>query len=67
MIINKARQVSQGYHQQERIDFIKTFAFVARIEAIRIMLAFAAHKKIKIFQMDVKKEKGIQYLTFKVG
>ncbi|KAJ9539003.1 LOW QUALITY PROTEIN: hypothetical protein OSB04_031736 [Centaurea solstitialis] len=43
-----------GYSQQEGIDYDETFAPVARIEAIRIFLAYAAHKNIKVFQMDVK-------------
>ncbi|KAJ9546973.1 hypothetical protein OSB04_019516 [Centaurea solstitialis] len=42
------------YSQQEGIDYNETFAPVARIEAIRIFLAYAAHKNIKVFQMDVK-------------
>ena len=54
MVRNKTRLVAQGYNQQEGIDFIETFAFIARLEAIRIMLAFVAHKNIKLFQMDVK-------------
>lgn len=54
VVRNKARLVAQGYNQQEGIDFTETFAPVARLEAIRIMLAFAAHKNIKLFQMDVK-------------
>ena len=44
----------QGYNQQEGIDYDETFALVARLEAIRILIAFAAHKDIKLFQMDVK-------------
>ena len=54
MVRNKTRLVAQGYNQQEGIDFIETFAFIARLEAIRIMLVFVAHKNIKLFQMDVK-------------
>ncbi|KAJ9535178.1 LOW QUALITY PROTEIN: hypothetical protein OSB04_un001742 [Centaurea solstitialis] len=49
-----ARLVAKGYSQQEGIDYDETFAPVARIEAIRIFLAYAAHKNIKVFQMDVK-------------
>ena len=48
------KMVAQGYSQQEGIDFPETFAFIARVEAIRIMLAFDAHKNIKLFQMDAK-------------
>jgi len=54
IIRNKARLVAQGYNQQERIDYDETFALVARLEAIRILLAYASHKNIKLFQMDVK-------------
>ncbi|XP_075086522.1 uncharacterized protein LOC142169186 [Nicotiana tabacum] len=51
---NKARLVAQGYSQQEVIDYDETFTPVARLESIRILLAFAAHKGFKLFQMDVK-------------
>ena len=54
VVRKKARLVAQGYNQQEGISFIETFAFFARLEAIRIMLSFATHKNIKLFQMDVK-------------
>ncbi|KAJ9561525.1 hypothetical protein OSB04_006685 [Centaurea solstitialis] len=54
IVRNKARLVAKGYSQQEGIDYDETFAPVARIEAIRIFLAYAAHKNIKVFQMDVK-------------
>ena len=51
---NKARLVAQGYNQQEGIDFDQTYAPVARLESIRMLLAYACYKKIKLFQMDVK-------------
>nr|GEX30632.1 hypothetical protein [Tanacetum cinerariifolium] len=51
---NKARLVAQGYHQEEGIDFEESFALVARLEAIRIFLAYAAHKNLVVYQMDVK-------------
>nr|GEU76003.1 putative polyprotein [Tanacetum cinerariifolium] len=51
---NKARLVAVGYSQQEGIDYDETFAPVARIEAIRLFLAYAAHKDFTVFQMDVK-------------
>ena len=51
---NKARLVVKGYSQQEGIDYDETYALVARLEAIRIFLAYAAHMKFKVFQMDVK-------------
>ena len=51
---NKARLVGKGYSQEEGIDFDETFAPVARLEAIRIFLAYGAHKGFSFFQMDVK-------------
>ncbi|GJV15122.1 retrovirus-related pol polyprotein from transposon TNT 1-94 [Tanacetum coccineum] len=51
---NKAQLVAKGYRQEEGIDFEESFAPVARIEAIRIFLAYAAHKNMVVFQMDVK-------------
>jgi hypothetical protein len=51
---NKARLVAQGYSQVEGLDFRKTFAHVARVEAIRILLAFVMSKEFKLYQMDVK-------------
>ncbi|GKC19639.1 retrovirus-related pol polyprotein from transposon TNT 1-94 [Tanacetum coccineum] len=46
MLKNKARLVAKGYRQEEGIDFEESFAPVARIEAIRIFLAYAAHKNM---------------------
>ncbi|GJU74516.1 retrovirus-related pol polyprotein from transposon TNT 1-94 [Tanacetum coccineum] len=51
---NKARLVAQGYSQEEEINYDETFAPVARMEAIRIFLAFAAYMNFKVYQMDVK-------------
>ncbi|GKD24127.1 retrovirus-related pol polyprotein from transposon TNT 1-94 [Tanacetum coccineum] len=51
---NKARLVARGYRQEEGIDFEESFAPVARLEAIRIFLAFAAHMNMIVYQMDVK-------------
>nr|GEZ18272.1 hypothetical protein [Tanacetum cinerariifolium] len=51
---NKAHLVAQGYHQEKRIDFEKSFAPVTRLEAIRIFLTYAAHKNMVVYQMDVK-------------
>nr|GEY46073.1 uncharacterized mitochondrial protein AtMg00810-like [Tanacetum cinerariifolium] len=51
---NKARLVARGYRQEEGIDFEESFAPVARFEAIRIFLAYAAHKNMVVYQMDVK-------------
>nr|GFA08645.1 hypothetical protein [Tanacetum cinerariifolium] len=54
VIQNKARLVAVGYSQQEGIDYDEMFAPVARIEAIRLFLAYAPHKDFTVFQMDVK-------------
>nr|GEY46515.1 putative ribonuclease H-like domain-containing protein [Tanacetum cinerariifolium] len=51
---NKARLVARGYHQEEGIDFEESFAPVARLEAIRISLAYTAHKNMVVYKMDVK-------------
>ncbi|GJZ96430.1 retrovirus-related pol polyprotein from transposon TNT 1-94 [Tanacetum coccineum] len=51
---NKARLVAQGHNQQEGIDFDETYAPVARLESIRIILAYACAYDFKLFQMDVK-------------
>nr|GEW80319.1 retrovirus-related Pol polyprotein from transposon TNT 1-94 [Tanacetum cinerariifolium] len=51
---NKALLVARGYHQEEGINFEESFALVARLEAIRIFLAYAAHKNMVVYQMDVK-------------
>ncbi|GKA39355.1 retrovirus-related pol polyprotein from transposon TNT 1-94 [Tanacetum coccineum] len=51
---NKARLVAQGYNQHEGIDFDETYAPVARLESIRILLAYACAHDFKLFQMDVK-------------
>nr|GEZ49969.1 retrovirus-related Pol polyprotein from transposon TNT 1-94 [Tanacetum cinerariifolium] len=51
---NKARLVARGYRQEEGIDFEESFAPVARLEAIRIFLAFATQKNTVVYQMDVK-------------
>ncbi|GJZ17209.1 retrovirus-related pol polyprotein from transposon TNT 1-94 [Tanacetum coccineum] len=51
---NKARLVAQGYNQQEGIDYDETYALVARLESIRILLAYACAVDFKLFQMDVK-------------
>nr|GFC91264.1 retrovirus-related Pol polyprotein from transposon TNT 1-94 [Tanacetum cinerariifolium] len=51
---NKARLVACGYRQEEGIDFKESFAPVARLEAIRIFLAYTAHKNMVVYQMYVK-------------
>nr|GEV92354.1 hypothetical protein [Tanacetum cinerariifolium] len=54
VIRNKSRLVVRGYRQEEGIDFEVSFAPVSRMEAIRIFLAYAAHKSFTVVQMDVK-------------
>ncbi|GJZ43960.1 integrase, catalytic region, zinc finger, CCHC-type containing protein [Tanacetum coccineum] len=54
MVRNKTRLVTKGYRQEEGINFEESFAHVARLEAVRMFIAYAAHKNITIFQMDVK-------------
>ena len=54
IIKNKARLVAKGYSQEERIDFDETFTPVARLEPIRIFIAFAAYSNFKVYQMNVK-------------
>lgn len=44
----------QGYNQEEEIDFDKTFAPVARLEAIRLLVAFVAYMEFILYQMDMK-------------
>ncbi|GJY34456.1 retrovirus-related pol polyprotein from transposon TNT 1-94 [Tanacetum coccineum] len=51
---NKARLVAQGYNQQEGIDYVETYAPVAILESIRILLAYACVLDFKLIQMDVK-------------
>nr|GEV83207.1 retrovirus-related Pol polyprotein from transposon TNT 1-94 [Tanacetum cinerariifolium] len=51
---NKARLVTHGYNQQEGIDYDETYAPVARLESIRILLAYACALDFKLYQMDVK-------------
>ncbi|GKF39067.1 retrovirus-related pol polyprotein from transposon TNT 1-94, partial [Tanacetum coccineum] len=51
---NKARLVTQGYNQQEGIDYDEKYAPVARLEPIRILLAYACTIDFKLFQVDVK-------------
>jgi hypothetical protein len=54
VVRNKARLVAQGYTQVEGLDFGETFAPMARLEAIQILLAYACAHNIKLYQMDVK-------------
>ncbi|KAI3754817.1 hypothetical protein L1987_54608 [Smallanthus sonchifolius] len=54
VVRNKARLVVQGFYQEEGLDYDDVFAPVARIEAIRIFLAYVLYKKFTVYQMDVK-------------
>ena len=54
VIRNKARLVCKGYAQVEGIYFEETFAPIDRLEAIKMFLAFASYKKLRVYQMDVK-------------
>ncbi|GJV09098.1 retrovirus-related pol polyprotein from transposon TNT 1-94 [Tanacetum coccineum] len=56
VIRNKAILVAKGYAQEEGTDFEESFALVARLEAVRIFVAYAAHKSFPIYQMEVKTE-----------
>jgi hypothetical protein len=51
---NKAHLVAQGFSQVEGLEFGETFALVACLEAIRILLPFATSKGFKLYQMDLK-------------
>jgi hypothetical protein len=53
VVRNKARIVTQGFSQVEGLDFGETFAPVARLEAIKILLAFAVSKRFKLYQMNM--------------
>ena len=54
VVRNKLRLVAKGVFQVEGLDFGETFALVVRLEAIRILLAYASHHEMKLYQMDVK-------------
>nr|GFD32597.1 retrovirus-related Pol polyprotein from transposon TNT 1-94 [Tanacetum cinerariifolium] len=54
VIRNKSRLVAKGYAQKEGVDFEESFAPVARLEAVRLFIAYAAHKSFSIYQIDVK-------------
>nr|GEV51873.1 hypothetical protein [Tanacetum cinerariifolium] len=56
VIRNKARLVAQGHTQEEGIDYDEVFTHVARIEAIRLILAYASFKDFVVYQMDVKSD-----------
>lgn len=54
VVKNKVRLVAQGYNQEEGIDFDETFAPVAILKSIRMLLAFICYKDFILYQMDVK-------------
>nr|GFC13457.1 retrovirus-related Pol polyprotein from transposon TNT 1-94 [Tanacetum cinerariifolium] len=54
VIRNKSRLVAKGYAQKEGVDFEESFAPVARLEAIRLFIVYAAHKSFTVYQMDIK-------------
>jgi len=54
IVRNKARLVAKGYNQEEGIDHGETYAPVARLEAVRLLLAYASMNRFKLYQMDVK-------------
>ena len=54
VVRNKVRLMAKGYNQVEGIDFEETFAPVVRLEAIRLLLAFAGFRGFRLYQMDVK-------------
>jgi hypothetical protein len=56
IVRNKARLIAQGYSQVEGLDFGETFAHVARLKAIRILLVFTTSKGFKLYQMDMKND-----------
>ena len=53
VVRNKARLIAQGYSQQDVIDYTETFAPVARLEAIRLLISYAVNHDIILYQMDV--------------
>ena len=54
VVRNKVRLVAKDYNQEKGIDFDETYAPVARLEAIRLLLTFACYMNFKLFQMNVK-------------
>lgn len=54
VIKNKARLVCKGYSREDGIEYEETFAPVARLEPVRLLLAYVAYKYFKVYQMDVK-------------
>ncbi|GKD17742.1 putative ribonuclease H-like domain-containing protein, partial [Tanacetum coccineum] len=67
VVRNKARLVAQGHRQEEGIDYDEVFAPVARIEAIRMFLAFVSYMGFIVYQMDVKRKANYEELEKFVG
>ena len=63
VVRNKARLVVKGYFQQEGIDYEETFAPVARLEAVRIFLAYAAHKNFDVLHFSTESLKKLFMLN----
>jgi hypothetical protein len=66
VVRNKARLVCKGYAQIEGLDYDETFVPIARLEAIKMFLAYACHKRFKVYQMDVKSSFLNRYLSEEV-
>ncbi|GJS27163.1 retrovirus-related pol polyprotein from transposon TNT 1-94 [Tanacetum coccineum] len=64
VIQNKSCLVAKGYGQKEGINFEESFAPVARLEAARIFMAYAAHKNFPIYQVDIKMDYGFELITY---
>nr|GEW57698.1 retrovirus-related Pol polyprotein from transposon TNT 1-94 [Tanacetum cinerariifolium] len=56
VIQNKLRLMAKGYAKKEGVDFKESFALVARLEAVRLFIAYVAHKSFTVYQMDVETE-----------
>nr|GEY88799.1 hypothetical protein [Tanacetum cinerariifolium] len=54
IIYNKSRLIAKGYAQKEGVDLEESFALVARLKAVRLFIAYVAHKSFTVYQMDVK-------------
>lgn len=63
---NKARLVTKGYNQEEGIDFSETYILVAKLEVVRLLLAYAYMNAFKLYQMDVESAVLNGYINEKV-
>ena len=66
VVRNKDRLMAQGYNQEEGIDFHENFVLIARLESIRMLLAFSCHKYFILYQIDVKSAFLNSYIMEKV-